>query len=73
MFSASAGRIVEPHVTYDYECKTCGYCFEAEQKITEAPLKKCVRESCGGDVKRLIHASGFVLKGTGWYRDGYGK
>lgn len=60
--------------TYDYECKKCTYTFEAEQKISEAPLKKCVREGCTGDVKRTIpRATSFVLKGSGWFKDGYGK
>lgn len=27
--------------------------------------------SCGQPVERLIAGSSFVLKGTGWYRDGY--
>jgi len=60
--------------TYEYECATCRRAFEAEQKISEAPLKKCVREGCGGDVQRTIpRSTNFVLKGSGWFKDGYGK
>lgn len=59
-------------LTYEYECKKCEYRFEAEQKISEAPLKRCVREGCSGEVKRLIpRSTSFVLKGSGWYKDGY--
>ncbi len=50
--------------TYAYECRTCGE-FETEQRISDAPLKKCPH--CGGGVKRLIAGSGgFVLKGSNW-------
>jgi len=59
-------------MTYEYICKNCGLQFEAEQKITEEPLIHC--EKCGhNSLKRLINQqSGFILKGSGWYRDGYG-
>ena len=53
---------------YEYDCAKCGP-FEATQRITEAPLKKC--ERCGGKVQRLISASSFALKGGGWYSDLY--
>lgn len=58
--------------TYDYECEKCHKTFEADQKITEPPLKKCPEKSCKGEVKRLISGtSSFVLKGGGWAKDGY--
>ncbi len=55
--------------TYEYYCKKCDKVFEAFQKISEKPLGKC--PSCNGKVKRLLSASGFMLKGGGWYKDGY--
>ena len=57
--------------TYDYECRECRKSFEAEQKLTDPPLAVC--ERCGSaSVKRVIAAAPvFVLKGTGWYKDGY--
>ena len=55
--------------TYEYEC-TNGHQFEVEQRITEDPLKQCT--SCGAEVRRLISATHFILKGGGWYSDGYG-
>ncbi|MCS7198802.1 MAG: zinc ribbon domain-containing protein [Caldimicrobium sp.] len=54
---------------YEYECLTCGHSFEVWQKITEDPLKSC--ERCGGEVRRLIGQTGFILKGTGWYVTDY--
>jgi len=55
--------------TYDYRCDKCKKAFEYFQKISEPPLKKC--PDCGGDVKRLVSAATFALKGGGWYKDGY--
>lgn len=56
--------------TYDYKCEACGHEFETTQKISDNPLKKCPK--CGKmKLKRLIGSANFVLKGKGWYRDGY--
>lgn len=56
--------------TYDYQCKGCGKTFEVEQRISEEPLKEC--RLCGKpEVQRLISSGNFVLKGGGWYSDGY--
>ena len=57
--------------TYEYACEACGNNWEAEQRITEDPLKECPK--CGAPkAQRLISGSRFVLKGGGWYADGYG-
>ncbi|MEZ4232161.1 MAG: zinc ribbon domain-containing protein [Polyangiaceae bacterium] len=58
-------------MTYEYVCEACGHHWEADQKMSEAPLKKC--PSCGKPkAKRQISGgAGFVLKGGGWYADGY--
>ena len=55
--------------TYEYECSK-GHTFEAVQRITEDPLKRC--KVCRSKVRRLIQAPNFILKGGGWYSDGYG-
>ena len=54
--------------TYEYECSK-GHQFEVEQRITEPPLERC--QVCHAKVRRLISASTFILKGGGWYSDGY--
>jgi len=55
---------------YEYRCITCDAEFEKLMKI-DAPLPQC--SSCGSaEVKKKVSASGFVLKGSGWYRDHYG-
>jgi putative FmdB family regulatory protein len=57
--------------TYEYGCEACGKKWEAEQRITEAAIKKCPK--CGKlKAKRLISGGTFMLKGGGWYADGYG-
>jgi putative FmdB family regulatory protein len=56
---------------YEYACKGCGHEFEREQRISDAPIKKC--PSCGAlKARRQISRTSFVLKGGGWYSDLYG-
>jgi putative FmdB family regulatory protein len=56
--------------TYDYACDACGKSFELEQRITEDPIKKCPK--CGKlKARRMISGGNFMLKGSGWYADGY--
>lgn len=59
-------------MTYEYACGACGHEWEAEQRISEDPIKKCPK--CGKlQAKRQIsRGAGFILKGGGWYADGYG-
>jgi putative FmdB family regulatory protein len=57
--------------TYEYDCEACNNEWEAEQRITEDALKDCPK--CGAPkARRLISGSRFLLKGSGWYADGYG-
>ena len=56
--------------TYEYECSDCGEHFEEIQKISEEPIKKCPK--CQKDnVHRIISATAFHLKGSGWYKTDY--
>ena len=59
-------------MTYEYVCTACGHAWEAEQAISAAPLKTC--PNCGTEhAKRQVSGgAGFILKGGGWYADGYG-
>ena len=51
---------------YEYRCAACGHHLEALQKMAEGPLRKC--PDCGkSQLKRLVSASRFRLKGSGWY------
>src|SRR5262245_8843214 len=55
--------------TYEYECSKCRRVFEIRQRISEPALTVC--EVCGGEVRRLLSAAPFILKGEGWYVTDY--
>ena len=51
---------------YDYKCSNCGHQVEIIQKISDKPIKICPK--CGkSNLKKLISAPSFRLKGGGWY------
>ncbi|WP_390901648.1 FmdB family zinc ribbon protein [Serratia fonticola] len=51
---------------YEYACGSCQHRLEKLQKFSDAPLTQC--SACGQPaLTKLISASGFQLKGTGWY------
>jgi len=54
---------------YEYRCTECEDEFETTQSISADPLNTC--EKCNGKLERLISASAFHLKGTGWYKTDY--
>ena len=56
---------------YEYECSKCGKTIEVIQKFSDKPLKK--HAGCGGSLTKLISASGFQFKGTGWYVTDYAR
>jgi putative FmdB family regulatory protein len=64
-------RRAEAMPTYDYQCQKCDFEFERIQRITEDPIKTCP-ECKSRKAKRLLSAPNFILKGGGWYADGYG-
>jgi putative FmdB family regulatory protein len=55
---------------YEYHCPKCGT-FETTQRITEPALKRC--PTCKSKVERMISATSFVLKGSGWYATDYAR
>lgn len=55
--------------TYEYECLKCRRVFEIRQRISEPALTVC--DACGGEVRRLLSAAPFILKGEGWYVTDY--
>jgi len=54
---------------YEYECLVCKKGHEIMQKFNDPPLTAC--PDCGGEMKKLISNTSFVLKGTGWYKTDY--
>ena len=55
---------------YEYECPKCGR-FDAIQKMSAPPLE--VHDVCGSKVRKLISASAFAFKGSGFYITDYGR
>lgn len=51
---------------YEYKCKECDHRLEKIQKMSDDPLKDC--PSCEKPaLAKVVSASSFKLKGTGWY------
>lgn len=55
---------------YEYRCESCGEQYDKLVSIgaPAPPCPKCASE----DVRKLVSAAAFVLKGSGWYKDHYG-
>ena len=51
---------------YEYQCRLCNHHLETLQKASDEPLTLC--PACKKDsLVKLISATHFQLKGTGWY------
>ncbi|MGI9290796.1 MAG: FmdB family zinc ribbon protein [Gammaproteobacteria bacterium] len=50
---------------FDYSCQACGHTFDILQKLGADPLSEC--PECGrNELKKLLSAPAFHLKGKGW-------
>ena len=54
---------------YEYQCDQCSEVFEIFHKIDEDCGVACPK--CLGPVKKLVSATNFVLKGSGFYVNDY--
>ena len=54
--------------TYVYECDSCAFQFDREQKFTDKPVKRCPK--CKKKVHRVIQPAEIVFKGEGWTKKG---
>ena len=57
---------------YEYKCDLCNGMWEELQKFSDDPFTVC--KSCekeGGVHKLLPGKMNFILRGDGWYKDGY--
>ena len=52
---------------YEYYCEVCNLNFEVCQKISEKSFKEYIQCNKSSKVVKLLSASGFRLKGSGWY------
>lgn len=51
---------------YEYQCTSCGEVSELVQKFSDPPATECPH--CHQhDLKKLVSAAAFHLKGQGWY------
>ena len=55
---------------YEYQCPKCGK-FDVLQKMSERPLR--THDVCGSKVTKLMSASAFAFKGSGFYVNDYKK
>ncbi len=55
---------------YEYRCERCQHVFEQMVRMSDPnpPCPECTAQ----EVRKLVSASSFVLKGGGWYKDHYG-
>lgn len=56
---------------YEYECYNCKRIHEVMQRFNDEPLKNC--PICGGELRKLVSQSSFILKGSGWYVTDYAR
>ena len=51
---------------YEYQCEACGNKLEKLQKLSDDPLEDCP-ECEKPELRKLVSAAVFRLKGAGWY------
>ena len=57
---------------YEYQCESCGHELEKIQRMSDSPLSDC--PDCGKpELRRLVSAAAFRLKGAGWYETDFKK
>ncbi|HPF57863.1 MAG TPA: zinc ribbon domain-containing protein [Candidatus Competibacteraceae bacterium] len=57
---------------YEYRCQSCNHDMEVMQKMSDPELSDC--PACGQpQLKKLISAAAFRLKGSGWYETDFKK
>ena len=57
---------------YEYQCRSCEHVFDVLQKMNDDLLTYC--PECGEpELKKLLSAPNFRLKGSGWYETDFKK
>jgi len=52
--------------TYDYQCRSCGVITEVVHSMLEDGPSEC--ERCGGQLRRVVHPTGIIFRGSGFYK-----
>ena len=59
--------------TYEYRCPKCHRQIELVHGMNEKMSPLCLSDECGElTMERIISPSTFILRGSGWAKDGYG-
>ena len=57
---------------YEFRCTECDEV--SEEMLSFKDKKKTIKcPVCGNKAERILSLGSFHLKGSGWYKDGYGK
>lgn len=55
---------------FEFTCEKCGKTYERWVKLSDDSLPTfCM--NCGGKLYQVISKTSFILKGSGWEKDGY--
>jgi putative FmdB family regulatory protein len=54
---------------YEYQCTQCNNIFEVFRRIEEETNPTCPK--CLGQARKILSASNFILKGSGFYVNDY--
>ena len=57
---------------YEYQCTECDHIIEKIESF-ESEIRTIICPFCNGISNRILSLGSFHLKGSGWYKDGYGK
>jgi putative FmdB family regulatory protein len=55
---------------YEYGCNDCGHRFEVWAKVSEPAPESCP-QCHQPKIEKIISATAFALKGSGWYTSDY--
>lgn len=56
---------------YEYKCDKCSTTIEVYKHSSKEAHPNC--EKCGTEMRRVLHPSAVIYKGTGFYTTDYGK
>ena len=57
---------------YEYQCTECDNITEKIESF-ESEIRTIMCPICNGISNRILSLGSFHLKGSGWFKDGYGK
>ncbi len=58
---------------YEYGCSACGHVVELMQSASLAKAPDACEKCGASNMEKMLSRTSFILKGDGWYKDGYSK